>query len=367
MTEAAGRHPAYRHTDLLSFAQRLLEASGLAADRAATVAEVLVEGDLLGHTTHGLALLPGYLNAVATGGMAVSGAWETVSDRGASVLWDGRRLPGPWLVVQAINLALERAAAHGTATVVIRRSHHIACLAAYLARVTARGMVVVLQSSDPSVASVAPFGGVRAFITPNPIAAGFPTHIDPALGDPVLMDISTSTTTNGLTGRLRAEGRTLDHPWLLDADGQPTPDPAALFADPPGSILPLGGMDSGHKGYALGLLVEALTAALGGFGRADASEGWGAAVFLQVIDPAAFGGLDAFLRETTWLADAARATPPGPGVDAVRLPGARGLALRRRQRAEGVRLYPSIMPALAPWAERLGVIGPSEATYTKAH
>ena len=346
--------PTYRHTDLLGFAQRLLEASGLAADRAAIVAEVLVEGDLLGHTTHGLALLPGYLNAIASGGMAVVGKWETVSDRGASVLWDGQRLPGPWLVVQAIELALERAAAHGTATVVIRRSHHIACLAAYLTRVTARGMVVVLQSSDPSVASVAPYGGRRAFITPNPIAAGFPTN-----GDPVLMDISTSTTTNGLTGRLRAEGGKLNHAWLLDADGQPTPDPAALFTDPPGSILPLGGVDSGHKGYALGLLVEALTAALGGFGRADASEGWGAAVLLQVIDPAAFGGLAAFLRQTTWLADAARGTPPVPGVDAVRLPGARGLALRRRQMAEGVRLYPSIMPALMPWSERLGVAGPS--------
>jgi len=345
--------PTYRHTDLLGFARRLLEAAGLATDRAATVAEVLVEGDLLGHTTHGLALLPGYLNAIATGGMAVSGVWETISDRGASVLWDGRRLPGPWLVAQAIGLALERAAAHGTATVVIRRSHHIACLAAYLTRVTARGMVVVLQSSDPSVASVAPFGGTRAFITPNPIAAGFPTQ-----GDPVLMDISTSTTTNGLTGRLRAEGRTLDHPWLLDAEGQPTPDPAALFTDPPGSILPLGGVDSGHKGYALGLLIEALTAALGGFGRADAAEGWGAAVFLQVIDPAAFGGLDAFVRQTTWLADTARATPPGPCLDAVRLPGARGLALRRRQMVDGVQLYPSIMPALAPWAERLGVAAP---------
>ncbi len=348
---------SYRHTDLLGFAQRLLEAVGLDAGRAAVVAEVLSEADLLGHTTHGLALLPGYLNAIATGSMAVTGTWETVSDRGGSVLWDGRRLPGPWLVVQAIGLALERAAVHGTATVVIRRSHHIACLAAYLARVTQRGMVAILQSSDPSVASVAPFGGTRAFITPNPIAAGFPTD-----GDPVLMDISTSTTTNGLTGRLRTEGRSLDHPWLLDADGNPTPDPAVLFADPAGSILPLGGWDHGHKGYALGLLVEALTAALGGFGRADASEGWGAAVFLQVIDPAAFGGLDAFLRQATWLADAARNTPPAPGMDAVRLPGARGLALRRRQMANGVRLYPSIMPALAPWAERLAVPMPAVAT-----
>ena len=65
--------PTYSHSALLRFAQGLLEASGLAPDRAATVAGVLVEGDLLGHTTHGLALLPGYLNAIATGGMAVQG------------------------------------------------------------------------------------------------------------------------------------------------------------------------------------------------------------------------------------------------------------------------------------------------------
>lgn len=340
----------YRSSDLLALAARLLGGAGLAPDRAEVVAEVLVEGDLLGHTTHGLALLAPYLEQIASGGMRTEGGWEVVSDRGAAMTWDGRRLPGPWLVTQAIEAALPRAEVHGTCTVVIRRSHHIACLAAYLRRVTDRGKVLLLLTSDPSGASVAPFGGVRGLYTPNPIAAGYPTT-----DAPVLLDVSTSTTTNGLTNRLRAEGRQLDHPWVLDGAGQSTTDPAALFADPPGSILPLGGLDSGHKGYALGLLVEALTAGLGGFGRADAKEGWGAAVFLQVLDPAAFGGADAFARETGWLADAARSTPPTPGRDAVRLPGERGLHLRAQQLQGGVRLYPGIMPALAAWADRLGV------------
>ena len=346
--------PAYDHIALRGFAAGLLQAAGLAPDRAATVAGVLVEGDLLGHDTHGLAQLPGYLNELAAGRMRTEGEPETVADRGGNVLWDGRRLPGPWLVVRAIDLAMQRAAEHGTATVVIRRSHHIACLAAYLQRATDRGMVILLLSSDPSVASVAPFGGARALFTPNPIAAGFPTP-----GDPVLMDISTSTTTNGLTGRMKGEGRQLEHPWLLDAQGQPTRDPAALFTDPPGTILPLGGVDSGHKGYALGLLVEALTSALGGFGRADPAEGWGASVFVQIIDPGAFGGRDAFLRQAGWLADAARATPPVPGAAPVRLPGARGLERRRGQMAEGVRLYPAIMPALQPWSDRLAIPMPA--------
>ena len=344
---------AYNHTALRDFAQDLLIRAGLAADRAAIVADILLEGDLLGHTTHGLALLPGYLGEIESGRMRVEGDPDTITDRGATVLWDGRRLPGPFLTVRAIDLAMGRAVIHGTATVVIRRSHHIACLAAYLQRVTERGLVLLLMSSDPNVASVAPFGGRRALFTPNPIAAGFPTG-----GEPVLMDISASTTTNGLTNRLKAEGRQLDQPWLLDADGAATTDPAALFTDPPGTIQPLGGLDSGHKGYALGLLVEALTSALGGFGRADPAEGWGAAVFVQVIDPTAFGGHDAFIRETGWVADAARATPPRPGQTEVRLPGARGLQRRREQIADGVTLYPSIMPALMPWAERFGMAPP---------
>ncbi len=347
--------PRYGAADLVSFGRDLLSAAGMPGERASIVAEILAEGDLLGHTTHGLQLLAPYLKEIAEGKMRTSGEVDVVADRGAAVTWDGRRLPGPWLVVKAIDLATERARQHGLCAVTIRRSHHIACLAAYLKRVTDRGMVILLLSSDPAVGSVAPFGGTRGLYTPNPLAAGFPTT-----GDPVLLDVSMSTTTNGLTGRLHAEGRMLDHPWLLDAAGRPSRDPAVLFTDPPGSILPLGGIDSGHKGFALGLLVEALTAGLGGFGRADPPEGWGAAVYLQVIDPEAFGGgLAGFRRETGWLADAAHANPSVPGQSPVRLPGERGLRRREAQLASGVELYPSIMPALALWAERFGVTPPA--------
>ena len=77
--------------------------------------------------------------------------------------------------------------------------------------------------------------------------------------------------------------------WLVDNRGEATDDPAALKASPPGAILPLGGLDRGHKGFGLGLMVEALTAGLGGYGRADKPTSWGASVFLQMIDPEAFG------------------------------------------------------------------------------
>jgi LDH2 family malate/lactate/ureidoglycolate dehydrogenase len=338
---------------LRAIAAQLLEAAGMDAAPAHAVADVLVEGDLLGHDTHGLALLAPYLAEVEAGRMAPRGTYQSVARRPATELWDGRRLPGPWLVRQAIDVAIERAQACGSGTVVIRRSHHIACLAAYLPRATDRGFVLLLTCSDPNAASVAPHGGLHAVFTPDPLAFGVPTS-----GDPVLIDLSASLTTNGMTARLHQQGRRLAHPWLLDAEGRATDDPAVLFTEPKGTILPAGGIDAGHKGYALALIVELLTGALAGHGRADPKEGWGASVFVQAIDPAAFGGTDAFLRQADWLAGACRDNPPRPGFDAVRLPGQRALARRREQLECGVLLQADILPALAPWARRLGIALP---------
>jgi L-lactate dehydrogenase len=202
--------------------------------------------------------------------------------------------------------------------------------------------------------SVAPFGGVSPVFTPNPFAAGIPTS-----GDPILLDISASYTTNGMTARLHNAGEKLAHPWVQDARGNATTDPAVLFNEPKGTLLPLGGLEGGHKGYALALLVEALTGGLGGFGRADPVEGWGATVFVQVIDPAAFGGSEAYARQMDWLVDACHDATPRPGVERVRLPGENGLKRYREQTADGVALFPSIMPALQPWAEKLGVVAPA--------
>jgi LDH2 family malate/lactate/ureidoglycolate dehydrogenase len=347
----------YRAAELVDFTAALFAAAGCDGDKPRVIAEGLVEADLLGHTTHGLQLAPVYLAELESGAMAATGEPEAVADRGACVTWDGRMLPGVWLAAKAVALAVERAPTYGTATVVIRNGHHIGCLAAFLERATDRGFMVTIASSDPAVATVAPFGGRKAVYTPDPLAVGIPTD-----GDPILIDISASITTNGMAGRLRREGKRFPGAWALDAAGNPTDSPEALFTNPPGTLLPVGGTDHGHKGYGLALLVEALTQGLSGFGRAESPTQWGASVFVQVIDPSAFGGAEAFRRETGWLADACRRTPPVPGVDAVRLPGERGLARKRAALAGGVPLYPGIMDALAPHAAKRGVTVPKPAS-----
>ncbi len=335
---------------LRAFGQALLEKTGIAADKAAIVADILLEGDLMGHSTHGLQLLPRYLEEAAEGRMAGEGAPEVLSERGAALLWDGKHLPGPWLVVQAMEALFEKARTQGSATAVIRRSHHIGALAPYMKRATDRGYACLLTCSDPAVASVAPHGATTGVYTPNPIAAGWPTS-----AGPVWIDISASTTTNGMLGRLNRLGGKLPGKWLISEAGEATDDPSVMAAGRRGAILPLGGMDLGYKGFALGLIVEAFTSGLGGFGRADHDTRWGASVFVLMLDPDAFGGRAAFERETGWLAEACRKAPPRPGSEGARMPGEPARALREEQLRLGVALHPEILPALKPWAEKLGV------------
>lgn len=354
MTAASAVGARYDVVALTAFTTSLFERAGLAQDRARCVAQLLVEADLLGHTTHGLALASGYLKELVNGTMTVEGEPEVLNDFEATLVWDGRRLPGLWLTREAVRRAGERARRFGVGAVAIRNSHHIGCLAVFLEQPAREGLFVMVASSDPAVRLVAPFGGRTPQMTPNPLAVGIPTG-----GDPILIDVSASITTFGMALRLRDAGARFPGQWALDSQGNATDDPTVLGAEPRGSLLPVGGVDHGHKGYALALVIEALTQALSGFGRADAPGGWGASVWAQVFDPARFAGRAEFERQTAWLVEACRNTTPRPGMQSVRIPGEQGLARKRQALADGVSLFPSILPALKPWAEKFGVALPA--------
>jgi len=344
----------YRAEDLRAFAFDLLCKKGLHSDMAGTVADVLLEGDLLGHTTHGLQLLKPYLKELEAGTMATEGNPVVVQDHGMSLLWDGCYLPGPWLVTRAIDIGLERLSSYPVFTASIKQSHHIACLEAYLERVVQRGYLTILTASDPCVgAKVSPFGGRTPVYTPNPIAAGWPLK-----DGLVMLDISMSTTTIGLSQRLSRQNKRLPGQWVLDADGRLTDDPSVIFQEPSGSIQPLGGLELGHKGFALGLLVEALTSGLCGFGRKHTAERWGETVFLMMVDPDALGGREGFLEEASWTAEACLNAEPLDSNNPVRLPGQAALAKKRRYLKTGVELEPGIMPSLEELSSSLGVAMP---------
>jgi L-lactate dehydrogenase len=344
----------YSAAALTTAAVSLLKAAGTDAAKAQAVAEILVEGDLMGHDTHGLALLGPYLGELESGSMLKAGQPDVLNSRPAAAAWDGKRLPGPWLVLKAMDECAKMARTYGTGSITIRRSHHIAALTAYLKRATDQGLVMLLYCSDRNSASVAPHGGLDPVFTPNPMAFGIPTG-----GAPILVDVSCSITTNGMSNRLAKEGSRFPHKWLIDDQGNATDDPKYGIAGGGGSIQLLGGMEVGHKGFGLTLLVEALTGGLAAHGRADPKEGWGATVFVQLLDPEAFGGLAGMQRQIDWVADACHNSRPRPGFTKVRLPGERGLQRVAEQQKSGIELHPSILPLLKPWAEKYKVALPA--------
>lgn len=333
---------------ITAFARAALMKAGAPATPAESVARILVEADLLGHTTHGLALLADYVEEIEEKRMAVDGQPDVLADKGAVATWDARRLPGIWTTELAIAEAAKRARQFGLGAVALRQSHHIACLAAFLEKPARDGLVVVVFSSDPGESRVAPFGGLTPVLMPDPIAIGIPGS-----PDPVMIDISTSITTMGLTNRTKRDGGRMPGKWLLDAAGKPTDDPKAI--DSGGTLLPVGGTDHGHKGFGLGLWVEMLTQGLPGYGRVDAPKDWGAAVLVQVFDPAAFGSLDGFLRQADFIAKACRGAKPISPESPVRLPGQAGLARKKRALRDGVTVNAGILRSLEGLEQKLGL------------
>lgn len=340
---------------LTAFAQALLQAAGMETDKAATVARLLVLTDAMGRHTHGLAMAPLYLADIAKGGMATQGQPTVIKDGGVSGVWDGGYLPGLWLVDQALHTLIPRARLHGMAAIAIRRSHHIGCLAALLRSVADQGLVAYIANSDPAGRRVAPYGGTEAVFTPNPMAFAYP-----GAGHPVLIDMCASITTTSMTRQLVAQGRAFEHPWMLDAQGTPTRDPAVLeHTQPRGSIQLLGGQEYGHKGFGLALMIEALSQGLSGHGRRDAPQRWGGNVFVQVMDPELFAGHDAFTDQMNHLADQCRSNRPIRAEQPVRLPGDQAAQSLARARSHGIALDAATWAALEASAQALNVALPA--------
>jgi len=347
LTKQGSASRRYDAGEIRLLVERLFLSAGMGSDMARDVTECLLAADMMGHSTHGLVIAPWYLEEIRSGGMNLQGGAETISDRGACVAWNGRRLPGAWLVNRAIDCALERVSQYGVVTITIAEGHHTGALATYLPRLTDKGLMVLLACSGPASQGVAPFGGTVGLFTPNPLSAGIPTH-----KDPILLDISCSITTIKRSGQLAQAGKAYPGEWALDSEGRPSTDPQVLSHG--GSLMPVGGLDHGHKGYAMALLVEALTQGLCGVGRKDNLSGIVMNTFLQVIDPAALGGSTNYLDETTWLTDACHANPPRSGVDAVRVPGDRARTRMREAQERGVYLDESIVAGLSTYVLEIG-------------
>ena len=344
----------YRYQELLDFSVMLLERAGLPAERAEVVGSLFIEADLLGYSTHGMQRLPTNVEWLLKGETNKDGEHRLVNASPSCETWDAEFLPGPWVTAKAVDRACDMAAEAGVGTVAVRRAQHVACLASYLERATRRRMMVTITASTPTETAVVPHGGVSRIFSCNPVATGIPTN-----ADPILIDTTAAMSALGPLFRANRLGRKLPLPMIVSSDGRLSDDPSE-FVDKGGGILPVGGLEQGYKGFGMVLLTEAISGALGGFGRSGQSgDSEANGVFVQAIDPAHFAGRETFEREMGSLADRCRASAVAPGHDAVRVPGDRALARKRDQLRDGVELIGPIVDDIAPWAARLGCHFPS--------
>jgi L-lactate dehydrogenase len=343
----------YEASALLDFVADLFQAEGLPRERAEIVARGFLEADLLGFHSHGLVRVPANLGWLKAGETDPTGDPQVLLSRPALANWDAHRLAGHWAMHRAVTHAVRQARITGVFTLTVRRAQHVACLAASLIPVIDARLVALMMVSSPEEAFVSPFGGSQRLFSNNPIA-----FTAPATAGPVLFDLSMAITAGGQVEQAARLGRLLPEASLKTAAGQLSADPADLSRG--GSVQPIGGPGHGHKGHALTIMTELLSQALGGYGRARSSgSSEQNSVYLQVLDPAAFGPAADYQREADHLLAMIEASPADDVNRPVRVPGRRAWQERARQLADGVELAPDILEGMMPFAEAIGLALPA--------
>jgi LDH2 family malate/lactate/ureidoglycolate dehydrogenase len=356
MADRSVRIPA---SALLGATARVFGALGLPEQAAAAVAEGLVDGDMRGIPSHGLMLVPMYAERIQAGSVTTAAAGEVVTDLGAIAVLDAQNALGILTGDQAMALAVERARQFGIGAVAVHHAFHFGGAFRYVTAAAEAGLIgIAAANTRPLIPAP---GGAAAVIGNNPLAIGVPR----SGAGPIVLDMALSEAALGKIRIAAAEGREIPASWATDASGVPTTDPEAAIA---GLLLPA----AGPKGYGLAFMLDVLTGVLSGgaFGAdvqglySDTDTPNDCAHFFMAIDPAAFGGADAFAARVGELAAQVSASPTAPGVDRVLLPGQLEAERHAAARADGVRVERTVIDNLREVAAGLGVdlgdLGPAD-------
>ena len=332
--------------ELEAFGIRLLTDLGVPEVHARAASEIVVRTEAYGISTHGLKAFS-YLDARLGDLLDPRAEPVLVRERAATAMLDGNRCMGQTAVLRAIEIGMAKARKAGVAMVGVRNTGWIGALGPYLIPVVEQGMLAQLWGQTNTCKDCAPVGGIDATFSTNPVALAFPTGAIPVIGD-----ISSASVAMGQVMTMMREGRTAAENIFMDRDGNLTDDPAVVQDG--GSILFLGGEHFGHKGYCLSLWCEAISALAGGDCNNPAKM-QRQVVNLTVVDPEAFAGGDYLATEMQRFIAHVKASRLRPGVEAIRLPGERGLKALAASKADGMPLAPHLAEMLNEIAERRGI------------
>lgn len=331
----------------------MLGALGVPGGDADLVADTLVEADLRGVHSHGANLLALYATRLRARDIRAVTTVTVVGDRGSTVMLDGGLGLGQVIGVQAVDLSVERARAHGIAAVSVRELTHLGALGYYTRRAARAGCISMVVQNGP--AFVPPYGGVTGMFSTNPFSYAIPTQT----AEPVVFDIATTAVAGNqiLLAKKRGDAE-IPPGWANDQHGRPTTDAGAASMD---HLQWFGG----HKGYGIAFLVEVLGGVLAdsSFGRTEhtASPRHGkervakGALFLA-IDPGAFPAGAAFGERMDTLVADVQGSEPAPGVAQVAVPGEPEARRRAARLANGVPVPVALVEEIDEMAKELSVL-----------
>jgi LDH2 family malate/lactate/ureidoglycolate dehydrogenase len=336
------------HQKLESFAERILESVGVAAPKANLVAHSLVASNLRGVDSHGLQLLPFYVEQMEHGNINVAADGHVASETGGCLVYDGENAIGQVVAEQCCRHAIRLGKAHGIAMVVARESNHFGAAAFWAQQLSEAGLLgLVMCNASPLVA---PWQGKEPRLGTNPICVSVPGP------ETWLLDMATTTVAAGKIFRAHFNHEP-DIPagWAMDAEGIPTTSTETAMN---GLLMPLGG----YKGSGLAMMVELFTAVLGG--GAMSTQLGGIRIFGQparvsqsfiAIDVTRFLQADEFHARMEDLVAMMKSSAPAKGFDEVLVAGEPEWRTEQERRKEGIPISPGIWQDLTTIAARHGI------------
>ena len=332
-------------------------ASGSSSEEADTVARNLVMANLSGHDSHGVGMLPRYVEALLEGGLTPNASVKTVLDTGALLTLDGQRGYGQVVGEQAMALGMARAQAHGSCIMSLGNAHHLGRIGHFAEMAVARNLVSLHFVNVMSRPVVAPFGGADGRYGTNPCCIGVPLKGRA----PFVLDFATSRVAQGKMRVAHNEGRRVEAGLLIDENGQPTTDPGVVVVPQPnglfGALLAFGE----HKGYGMAVACELLGGALTGSGTwhqptDPAVRAVVNGMLTILIDPARLGTQSAFEQEALAFVDWLQAGPVAPGFERVQIAGEPERACRAQRLADGISIDAQTWREITAAGLKVGVI-----------
>jgi uncharacterized oxidoreductase len=328
--------------DLTAQAARILIASGSSPEEAQVVAENLVLANLCGHDSHGVGMVPRYVDAVAEGGLYPNTAVRVILDTGGLLTLDGQRGYGQIVGVQAMRLGMARAKLHGSCIMTLAQAHHLGRIGHFAEMAAKEGLVALHFVNVLSRPVVAPWGGSDGRLGTNPCCIGVPLKGRA----PFILDFATSRVAQGKMRVAHNEGRQVEPGFLIDEKGRPTTNPGVVVVPQAegangglfGAIMAFGE----HKGSGLAVACELLGGALTGGGTwhqpANTSRAVINGMLTILIDPERLGTQQNLEQEAKAFVEWLQASSAAEGIASVQIAGEPEQATRAERSLRGIEI-----------------------------